>query len=79
MEDGGAGEILRAPGRGTAGKSILLLRNRTADGKDGLRLASADFPVTVQVLNTATAVCFASTFAEADAKRTPADQLKLRR
>lgn len=44
-----------------------------------LPLASADFPVTVQMLNTATAVCFESTFAEADARRNRSDQLKLKR
>lgn len=44
-----------------------------------LPLASGDFPVTVQVFNTATNVCFESTFAEADAQRNRADQLKLKR
>jgi hypothetical protein len=44
-----------------------------------LPLASANFPVTVQVLNTGTNVCFESVFAEADAKRNRADQLKLQR
>jgi hypothetical protein len=44
-----------------------------------LPLASGDFPVTVQMLNTASNACFESVFAESDAKRNRADQLKLKR
>jgi hypothetical protein len=44
-----------------------------------LPLPSADFPVIVQLFNTATGVCFESTFSEADAQRNHADQLKLKR
>jgi hypothetical protein len=44
-----------------------------------LPLASGDFPVTVQMLNTATNVCWESVFAESDVKRNRADQLKLKR
>jgi hypothetical protein len=44
-----------------------------------LPLDGGDFPVTVQLINTATAVCFESTFDEVDAKRNRADQLKLQR
>jgi len=44
-----------------------------------LPLASGDFPITVQAINSATSVCFESVFSEADAKRNRADQLKLQR
>ena len=70
-------------GNATAPRSKVFWKGKGVQLEDlppgRLPLASTDFPVTVQMLNTATATCFESTFSAADVKRNRADQLKLKR
>ena len=77
---GGIQRIL-LKGKSDAPRSKIYWKGKGAQLADlapgTLPLASADFPVTVQMISTANTVCFESTFAEADAKRNRADQLKL--